>query len=201
MSLATAPGAVVPSVFSISRQSEKHYSYQPFHSRGTPPKRLAVGMILHFYWNTVPSGAEHCSCLIAHSNITQADGKESKMCKKRSFHFPSNASFLSSLSTAICANSRQLQMCVFPTSICRDLALETGICLPTYCLLVLSAPRVEFLLPHSPPWLCCQTCCGMEGRRAGKEQFCFLLDEYSVDVKLFNMDKTLLPSKYTKQSH
>lgn len=144
-SLTTSSGAAVLSVFSII---EKHYSYCPFHSRGLP-KHLVVGIILHLYWNTAPSGAEHCSCLTAHSNITQADGKENEMCKKCSFHFPYNSSFLSSLSAAICANSRQLQMCVFPTSICRDLALETGICLPTYCLWVQSAPRVKFPLPHS----------------------------------------------------
>lgn len=144
---APAPGATVPAASSTISARETLFLL-PLSFLGLP-KHLAVGFILHLYWNSVPSGAEHCSCLIAHSIITQADGKESEMCKKRSFHFPSNPFFLSSLSTAICANSRQLQMCVFPTSICRDLALETGICLPTYCLPMLSAPRVEFLLPHS----------------------------------------------------
>ncbi|XP_057276016.1 uncharacterized protein LOC130604998 isoform X2 [Pezoporus wallicus] len=69
-------------------------------------------------------------------------------CAKDDSETPSNNHCLSG-ALAICANSRQLQMCVFPTSICRDLALETGICLPTYCLWVHSVPRVKFPMPHS----------------------------------------------------
>lgn len=38
----------------------------------------------------------------------------------------------------------------------------------------------------------------MEGRHASKEQFCFLLGDYGVDIKLLNIDMTLLPSKYTR---
>lgn len=87
--------------------------------------------------------------------------------------------------------------CVSFPPVSEDIWLwSQAICMPACCLLGLPAPGAAVLLPRSRPWLSCPIRCWMEGRGAGREQFCFLPDEYSLDVKLLNADKTLLPSKY-----
>lgn len=99
-------------------------------------------------------------------------------------------------STAFLASSRRLQMCVFPTSIWRHLALEPGDLRASMLPAGAASSGGRGAAATLWPRLSCPTRRWMEGRGAGREHFCFLPDEYSLDVKLLNADKTLLPSKY-----
>lgn len=74
-----SPGCCSPQCI-LRKLSENIIPIVSFFCSRRLSKHIAVGIILHLYWNTVPSGAENCSCLIAHSSITQTDGKESEMC-------------------------------------------------------------------------------------------------------------------------
>lgn len=105
------------------------------------------------------SGAEHCSCLIAHSNITQMEEK-AKCVRSVLSTFLLTLPF-STLSQAFSASFRQFQTHVFPTDIWRFWACRWG----SAANLLLAG------LPAQGSAACCcafpPACCWMDRSTAG----------------------------------
>lgn len=120
------------------------------------------------------------------------------MCKRHFFHFPSNLSSL----LLVRSHLSQFQTTPDVSPVCRSLALEMGICLPMCSLPSAFRPKGQVPAATLSSLAVLPDVLQDEGQtgkgHAGKEQFCFLLDEYGVDRKLLNIHRTFLPSKYTK---